>query len=601
MTVKRTEEFKHSKGSTAFSQEASIQGETEEFTNDVGVKLLLRGTFIDVCDNEEDAPPSPRALSDPGSEISSGYSAHFVKERNYVAGLSRQVTKTLLRKKSNGSAQSPTSDSDNSSRPHSTLAGNKEPNFFKPGKSLASSNPSDVRWNQRAGQRSDPMRVSQDELRNLVNKKTAEMNDVLNYQRLSTALTSINEIPEQVGEVLQQSATHLVDEVHDEISVARNLIATSNAGEAHAGAAERAARSIAMVPDMIMASFESSFAKAMSTVRIRVDDMIQDLEGSNMANEKVVEQMWAIPEEVRQITREAVKEASQESRERVVEQLDCVLHNFSEETTMPDALWQAKMQIVAKVPKKLPDTLRAATEAAETNIFQAVKLVQEKGDVSGVVANRVVADTLLRAKVGPSLQGAGAKTLCAQNPGSIGHPELCSRACLYFPLGKCTNGSNCAFCHMTHSKRATHLDKRHREMLRAMDFVERFALMLPILRMKLDSLERGKEVGEALDELDVLVKSREEPGAVPLPNKRRSKETRTLQIALKFMSVRSLLTLLHHTPISEDSPEHIAVTALLQKVRPEFAVVGITDVSTYGPKSSQHSVRDRSNDSQFSD
>mmetsp|Transcript_58480 Transcript_58480/g.169683 ORF Transcript_58480/g.169683 Transcript_58480/m.169683 type:complete len:175 (+) Transcript_58480:93-617(+) len=38
------------------------------------------------------------------------------------------------------------------------------------------------------------------------------------------------------------------------------------------------------------------------------------------------------------------------------------------------------------------------------------------------------------------------------NGGSIGHPVICSRPCLYYTLGECANGDACAFCHMPHPK-----------------------------------------------------------------------------------------------------------------------------------------------------
>lgn len=287
---------------------------------------------------------------------------------------------------------------------------------------------------------------------------------------------------------------------------------------------------------------------------------------------------------------------------------------------MPDALLQAKRQIVARVPKKLPDTLRKATEAAENNVCRAVKVVQAKTGMTGVVANRVVADTLLRSKMGPSLRrpqeetGLESLRVCCNppgnvscvscipqesagvgavhaNPGSVGHPELCSRACLYFPLGKCTNGTDCAFCHETHSKRATHLDKRHREMLRSMDFAARFRIIHPILKSKLDGLDVNTEVGGILERLSQTT-------CVVLPStngqatdRKKSKETRTLQVALKFMSVRSLLTLLHHAPEIEGSPQLSAVEEMLQKLRPDsYPALGEDDVRSHSPRSPNRSA-----------
>merc|ERR1712232_1392557 len=102
----------------------------------------------------------------------------------------------------------------------------------------------------------------------------------------------------------------------------------------------------------------------------------------------------------------------------------------------------------------------------------------------GPMTNNIVADALLRAKAGDTLEGLEAEAL-RLNPGSVGHPELCSRACLFFIQGQCTNGNSCAFCHQPHPKRAAHLDKRNREILRRLDLSDRFAFMAPILRAKL--------------------------------------------------------------------------------------------------------------------
>jgi len=603
------------------------------------VRLRLKGTFIDVEDELKEQL-SPRAFSDPGSEVSSGYGSYFSKEQTYVAGLSEKVTQTLASQKhrhskgSKGSFRSgdsvDLSDSggynqttmqvDSSedcsvsrqgslSRESSFQMPNISPialaqgypaNFFKirshhsgGGRHrgcAASSNSSESSFMNNPHQvmdvgHSPDVRMSQDDLRNLVHRKTAEINDVLKCQRLSTALTSINEIPEQVQEVLHQRCRQisvLDSGLLDAVDVATNLIQDavndSTMTDAQAVTAEQAAESITMIPDMIMASFENNFAKAMSTVRIRVDDVIQGLEASDMTKEQMVKQMWAIPEEIRQITREAVNEASQQSRDNVEAKLDRVLGGMAEES-MPDGMWQAKRQIVASVPKKLPDTLRMASEAVENNVCQAVKFVQANSDVTGVVANRVVADTLLRAKQGPALKAdtenpgldRGLDTLRVINPGSVGHPDLCSRPCLYFAVGKCQNGVDCAFCHGPHTKRTAHLDKRHREMLRVMDFAERFALICPLLKAKLQSLEVNSEVMMTLESLEQMT-LKTSNNSWAKPDRRRSKETRTLQIALKFMSVRSLLTLLHHAlhhaPLPDGSPQHAAVEALMRNIRP---------------------------------
>jgi len=79
----------------------------------------------------------------------------------------------------------------------------------------------------------------------------------------------------------------------------------------------------------------------------------------------------------------------------------------------------------------------------------------------------------------------------AENPGSVGHPNLCPRACLYFAAGNCANGKGCGFCHMPHPKRPVRLDKRHREALRRIPFSELIEMMLPLLKSKARSLSAG--------------------------------------------------------------------------------------------------------------
>merc|ERR1712012_1235408 len=122
--------------------------------------------------------------------------------------------------------------------------------------------------------------------------------------------------------------------------------------------------------------------------------------------------------------------------------------------------------------------------------------------------------------VDPMLCGNMMQLSSCINPGSLGHPELCPRPCLYFPVGQCANGAECDFCHRPHSKRPAHLDKRHRETLRAMTSAEVLSVMHPILKQK---------------------------------------EARALRSALTAMSLRSLLTTLHRTSLPAASPERDAI------------------------------------------
>jgi hypothetical protein len=528
-------------------------------------QLTWKGTFIeaDADDNESDL--SPRASSDPGS-VSSGYSSHFRAEYAYVSSLSSRIAKWP------GPA---TSNSDYSETAKGSKSDTATPERSSPNGIVdkCSTKQIDIASTSASSGFCDPdtkvgrklptiqkMQLHRDELKVHMRKK-AETTD----QRLCVALTSIQEIPEQVNEVFQQTATDLVDEVTNEVTKARKLLVEKVDDPE---TSTEVASQVQEIPDMVMASFEVSFAKAMSHVRVRVEDVIQTLERSDLQNDEVAGFLSSIPEEVRQITRDAVYEASVASQDAVNLQLDNVLQNISDEQKTA-AVFRAKQNIVHSLPQTLPETVRRSGEVAKYNIQNATEVVVEKGmGDCGYVANRVVADTLLRAKVGDALDDPDLPGEVLTNPGSRGHPELCSRACLYYGIGKCTNGMNCAFCHAPHSKRTTHLDKRHREMMRSMHFMDRFCLILPILKSKLDALDKcDLDVKSALSSIwKALSQDRD-----LLTDKRKAKETRSLQSSLKFMSARSLVALLYHSPIPPDSPHYEAIGDFFKTVRPSLS------------------------------
>ncbi|CAE8630228.1 unnamed protein product [Polarella glacialis] len=84
------------------------------------------------------------------------------------------------------------------------------------------------------------------------------------------------------------------------------------------------------------------------------------------------------------------------------------------------------------------------------------------------------------------------------NPGSMAHPELCRRPCIYFAAGSCANGSACGYCHLSHENRPSHLDRRHRDLLRKLSEAESLALLLPVLRCRAESTGLAAEAAEVL-------------------------------------------------------------------------------------------------------
>lgn len=91
----------------------------------------------------------------------------------------------------------------------------------------------------------------------------------------------------------------------------------------------------------------------------------------------------------------------------------------------------------------------------------------------------------------------------ASNPGSVGHPELCRRPCIYFAAGQCRNSADCSFCHLSHAHRSATLDKNQRQMIKQLSKHEFLSVLLRCLRTKATQgqfEEDAKEVLELFEE-----------------------------------------------------------------------------------------------------
>lgn len=447
-----------------------------------------------------------------------------------------------------------------------------------------------------------PKRASRDQLMQHMRHKVANVNGALMNQRLSSALTCINEIPQQLEQMLQQSANNVTCNMQNEVDAIQDIVIDSVTAS-HADPGD-AAQSIAKIPGLVKNEFDQNFANAMTSVRIHVDDVIQGLEADDggMANNWMVRQIQAIPGDLRQITAAFAKKAAEDSQHQVELQLDQLRRNAPEASLPGGMLNLAQAQCENALTREQHWVGMEATMTAETCVGRALDAVQQENNMDKGMTNRVVMDVLLRAKVGggssdcpfsqtrnlsvasrggtgimPQFSSQSSLKICcpdasdgqsmqafrADNPGSIGHPELCSRPCLFFAEGQCENGSNCLFCHGTHAKRPAHLDKRNREMLQRLDLADRLAIMAPILRTKLSSTRDGGELVAALDQACRILPASDQ--AANSERSRRGRDTRTLFVALKCMAARSLLALLNHGPKCEDSAKHRAIKDFLHK------------------------------------
>ncbi|CAE7232629.1 unnamed protein product [Symbiodinium sp. CCMP2592] len=83
-------------------------------------------------------------------------------------------------------------------------------------------------------------------------------------------------------------------------------------------------------------------------------------------------------------------------------------------------------------------------------------------------------------------------TVCdapTQNRGSLGHPTLCSRPCIYFAKqGQCPIGEDCGFCHHHHPS-SPKPDKHQRELMRMMPRAELLSFLAELLRERAEKDE----------------------------------------------------------------------------------------------------------------
>lgn len=383
----------------------------------------------------------------------------------------------------------------------------------------------------------------------------------------------------------------MLAEVQDKVAVMREMMREQELGEEHVDIA-KAREALEVIPDILWDSFEANVAKAKDNVRRRVDDVIQGLENREFAtNAEMFAEMRALPAEVQQIAGEAFHAAVQESKVQAQQQFEHAMQKVPDESDVLRTQWQ----MVKKATGSHVDREFAARTAAVEPAEQAMAAVKDQEQIEGVVANQVVADLLLRAKAAAQDPQDGALQMpqLMTNAGSIGHPELCSRPCLYYAAANCTNGNNCDFCHLPHSKRPAHLDKRHRDMLRDMPFDAVAALVLPVVREKVQALAASPETLRMVDALGGMChegsnapdpahnKPSEQTICAEGPNshlksqgnlsrsslKKLQRNERTLVVALKAMSLRLLLTSLHRSMLPESPQRKQALDHLLQHLR----------------------------------
>ena len=122
-------------------------------------------------------------------------------------------------------------------------------------------------------------------------------------------------------------------------------------------------------------------------------------------------------------------------------------------------------------------------------------------------------------------------TLACQDSsvGSLGHPELCHKPCLFLKYGTCPSGSACGYCHNQH--KCKRFSKKKKMDLQLLGEANTLALILPHL------LNKQLPADELIYLLDQHLASMPAPAAVVSVN------TKQLNQCLKSMNFRQLVNL----------------------------------------------------------
>lgn len=297
---------------------------------------------------------------------------------------------------------------------------------------------------------------------------------------------------------------------------------------------ENAIRSLEAISGMALALMQAHLEKAEIEMQRRFLHGFAMLQESWENQEQLAYQMQMITKDTEQFAQHAVELASQECHSYASRQQDLALDAIRPPgltDRCPQRAWTAlqgekappsEAGLAGWPPRDIPHDPNPwpksiASQFALNNVNKTAVELQAVGNDSRIIPNVVDVDENIGARARTCSLGGGGGTSgdnvadeqsrlggCAHvalNLGSRGHPDFCTRPCLYFAQGACSNGVNCSFCHMPHPKRPVRLDKVHREALKVMSFKELAELAIPILKQKVQGHNFPHEVVQHLANL----------------------------------------------------------------------------------------------------
>ena len=168
------------------------------------------------------------------------------------------------------------------------------------------------------------------------------------------------------------------------------------------------------------------------------------------------------------------------------------------------------------------------------------------------------------------------KPALLRQPGSMGHPDICRRPCLFFMAGNCTNGESCDYCHMPHEARAPHLDKRQRLLVGNLTEPELLNLLLVYLKERAEISGFAKEATEVLE----ILRRRANivPGAEPeLPRLPRQCQPK-LHYMMQKMTFQALIGLALKSKYANEAFAE-EVSAALTRMRSSMLVAAAVEAA----------------------
>eukprot|EP00439_Symbiodinium_sp_Y106_P060044 s1071_g8.t2 len=157
----------------------------------------------------------------------------------------------------------------------------------------------------------------------------------------------------------------------------------------------------------------------------------------------------------------------------------------------------------------------SAQSAATATTFQSVASAAPSASAQSV--DYSVASSLPELRLLPPEMPAADDTVLP-TPGSLGHPELCQRACIYFGSGPCQNGAFCGYCHLPHTTPPVKLNKRQRLLLQRLRASELLAIIHDKLRIRARDQGFLLEADDMLQQVEELLHHAQQSDTTAVPS-----------------------------------------------------------------------------------